>query len=123
MNWLFRKLRNLWLRHNQDHIFLHVGLSDPEDGWVWVKTPAQAVSYLHQYKVEKLCIEQDLGPDQGGGYGVCQWLESNPQYTPIIVRLRCKDPLIMARMRLTIQKAKALAAGQENRFPYRRASF
>lgn len=122
MGWFYRIVRNWVLRIGKTHINLHVGKCKPEDGWIWVTNPVDAIDYLQTYNVEKLYIEYDLGEDHGTGLGLCHWLEENPAYTPFSIRCKTTEPLYY-RMMLSIQKAKAEKYGSETRHTYRKFLF
>ena len=49
----------------------------PPDGWVLVKTPAQAIALLETGEVSHLSLDHDLGDDEGigTGYDVVLWME------------------------------------------------
>jgi hypothetical protein len=47
------------------------------EGWVQVKTPAQAIALLETGEVSHLSLDHDLGDDEGigTGYDVVLWME------------------------------------------------
>jgi hypothetical protein len=51
---------------------------DP-DGWIWVRTPAEAIELLETGEVSELSLDHDLGLTEGGreltGYDVVTWME------------------------------------------------
>ena len=49
----------------------------PPEGWVLVKTPAQAIALLETGEVSHLSLDHDLGDDEniGTGYDVVLWIE------------------------------------------------
>jgi hypothetical protein len=51
---------------------------DP-DGWVWVRTPAEAIELLGTGEVSELSLDHDLGLMEGDreltGYDVVTWME------------------------------------------------
>ena len=63
-------------RDNQLKVYLDDERTPPE-GWVLVKTPAQAIALLETGMVSHLSLDHDLGDDEnvGTGYDVVLWME------------------------------------------------
>ena len=61
---------------NRLKVYLDDERSAPE-GWVRVKTPAQAIALLETGQVSQLSLDHDLGDDEGigTGYDVVLWME------------------------------------------------
>ena len=59
-------------------VYLDDERTPPDDGWVLVKTPAQAVALLETGEVSHLSLDHDLGDDEGigTGYDVVLWMEA-----------------------------------------------
>ncbi len=58
-------------------VYLDDERTPPDDGWVLVKTPAQAIALLETGEVSHLSLDHDLGDDEGigTGYDVVLWME------------------------------------------------
>ncbi len=63
-------------KDNRLKVYLDDERTEPE-GWVLVKTPAQAIALLETGMVSHLSLDHDLGDDEGigTGYDVVLWLE------------------------------------------------
>ena len=63
-------------KDNRLKVYLDDERPAPE-GWVHVKTPAQAIALLDTGMVSHLSLDHDLGDDEnvGTGYDVVLWME------------------------------------------------
>lgn len=84
------------------------------DGWVWVKTAADAIAALKVCQFETISLDHDLGDEEGPtGYSVLCWIEEeivNPTF-----KFRCPkilvhsaNPVGMRRMRQAIESIDRL---------------
>ena len=89
---------------------------EPE-GWVWVRTPAEAIELLETGEVCELSLDHDLGLIDGGreltGYDVVLWLERKVAtegfVPPGTIRVHSSNVPAAERMEAGIEAIRRLA--------------
>lgn len=75
------------------------------EGWLHVKTVADAITAMESYDVEQASLDHDLGDDAAGtGYAFVCWLEESgikPLYKPTV---HSANPVGAKRMRLVLDQ-------------------
>lgn len=85
----------------------------PKEGWVWVKTPQEAVDLLKTGTVERISLDNDLGMCGHGpmteGKHVADWIEAEAvagRLEPIYVYIHTRNPAAKQQMKHAIANAK-----------------
>ena len=85
---------------------LHVWLDDvrlPPAGFIWVKTPEEAIKLLKTNKVEYISLDHDLSlsPEDRTGYMVAKWIEEHAyleDLKPLAYNCHSQNPVGRRRM-------------------------
>lgn len=89
----------------------------PPVGWIWVRTPEDAIDLLKSGRVTVLSLDHDLGlatPDaERTGYDVLRWLEAEIgagrwKFPLPELRIHSANPVGVARMRRAIETIERL---------------
>ena len=86
-------------------------------GWVWVRTPAEAIALLETGEVDALSLDHDLGLFEGErevtGYDVVTWIEravaTEGFVPPTTMRVHSANASAALRMERGIQAIRRLA--------------
>ena len=86
-------------------------------GWIQVRWPDEAITYLEAGDITVISLDHDLGDDgRGTGYDVIVWIEekvaTDPTYTPPEIRVHSANSSARIRMELGIDKITSLAASR-----------
>jgi hypothetical protein len=86
------------------------------DGWVHVKTAAEAIALLEEGGVVELSLDHDLGDDAAGtGYDVATWLEEaahGGRVAAVRWRVHSANPVGRERMERALSNADRFWAGR-----------
>lgn len=81
------------------------------DGWIRVKTAAEAISLLENYEVDEISLDNDLGENQPEGYFVAEYIEErvlNNNLTPPKIHIHTAKPINRKRMEQIIKNIKRM---------------
>lgn len=86
----------------------------PGDGWVWVKSPQEAIELLATGIVERISLDNDLGLNgydwPSEGRHVADWIEREAvagRLKPLRVYIHTRNPAAARAMKDAIRTAKA----------------
>ena len=91
------------------------------EGWVRVRTAAEAIAKLRTGQVDEISLDNDLGAEEvcGTGYGVICWIETMTatvrDFTPPEIHIHTANPvarekMLAARRKIYKELANRLAA-------------
>lgn len=90
-------------------IFLDDMRPAPDNSWILVKTPQEAIKLIMSGQVEEASLDHDLGAGQPTGYDLLKWVEEevfNNNFEPPIFHIHSANPVGRRNMYAAIKKIK-----------------